>query len=101
MLNMYNCSHLGEVIGCVSNPGGAIPQYTSSPHTVSVVETGIVDGTLVAAPCTAGVAGCSMVGVTAAGVEAVFVHPPARTNPIPHKMRMMWGSFIQENTILI
>jgi hypothetical protein len=26
----------------------------------------------------------------------VFVHPPARTNPIPHKMRMRRGSFIHD-----
>jgi hypothetical protein len=101
MLNVYNCSHLLDVIDCVSNPAGANPQYTSSPHSVSVFETGVVDGTLVAAPCTVGAAGCSIVGVTVGGVEAVFVHPPTRTNPIPHKMRMRRGSFIQENTILI
>jgi hypothetical protein len=60
-----------------------------------------VDWTRVAGTCTVGVVGFSIVGVIAGGVEAVFVHPPTRTNPMPHKMRMRRRSFIQENTILI
>jgi hypothetical protein len=54
-----------------------------------------VDWTRVAGTCTVGVAGCSIVGVTSGGVEAVLVHPPARTNPITHTMKIRMGSFIQ------
>jgi hypothetical protein len=38
---------------------------------------------------------CSTVGVVTAGSEAMFVHPPTRTNPIPHIIRKRMGSFIQ------
>lgn len=57
---------------------------------VSVFETGRVAGT-----CTVGVAGSTIVGVTAGDVEAVFVHPPTRTNPMPHTIRIRMGSLIQ------
>jgi hypothetical protein len=75
-----------DLTGCV--PAGAYPQYTSSPQSVSVSETGRVVWT------TVGVGSCSIVGVTAGGAE--FVHPPTRTNPIPHTIRIRRGSLIQE-----
>jgi hypothetical protein len=36
----------------------------------------------------------SIVGVAAGGAE--LVHPPARTNPIPHTIRIRRGNLIQE-----
>jgi hypothetical protein len=82
---VYNWSHLVDLTGCV--PAGAYPQYTSSPHKVSS-ETDSVVWT------TAGVGVCSIVGDTAGGAE-VFVHPPTRTKPIPHTIRIRRGSLIQ------
>ena len=38
---------------------------------------------------------CTVVGVATGGGE-VFVHPPTRTNPIHHTIRIRMGSLIQE-----
>ena len=75
-----------DLTGCV--PAGAYPQYTSSPHRVSISGTGTVVGTTVA--------GTGTVVRVAAGGADVFVHPPTRTNPIHHTIRIRMGSLIQE-----
>jgi hypothetical protein len=45
--------------------------------------------------CIVGVIGGSIAGVTAGGGEVIVVHPPTRTNPILHTMRIRMGNSIQ------